>query len=158
MTTVTTINFSKERLFDGLPWCYVNGKWWDGFTSFKGIVFIKVDAKKCWVEHHGDVTDLEPGGLTSGYDGEHKLHGWNLFAGDSFDRCSKIPNLWVGSVNKFRVAMGKPGITVYGDGKQILTDLLRFEGEVWTTRLQVPVTTSPEPLNWWLETVGRVEY
>jgi len=158
MSTVTSITFSKARLFDGLPWCHVNGQWWDGFTSYRGVVFVKVDGLKSWLEHHGDLHDLEPGGMVITHEGNNKLHGWNLWPGNSFERAASIPKLWLGSVNKSRIRMGRPAVTVYGDGKQILTDQLRFEGEVWSTRLERPVITSPEPLNWWIETTGRVEY
>ena len=158
MSTTTVITFSKARLFDGLPWCHVNGQWWDGFTSCRGVVFVKVDGLKSWVEHHGDVVDLAPGGMVIDHHGPNSLEGWNLWAGDSFKRSMGVDGLWLGSVNKGRIHMGRSGVTAYTNGKQILTDQLRFEGEVWSTRLERPVTTSPEPLNWWIETQGRVEY
>lgn len=158
MSTLTKISFSKSRLFEGKPYCKVGNEWWDGFHSSRGVIFVKVENRKTWVEHHGDVADLSDGGGVIKPTGDLEKLGFNLMVGGLKQRLLDHPTLWYGAINKHRVQRGVPAITVYNQHDSVLTDYLRFEGEVWTATVKDPITTHPEPLNFWIETDGRVEF
>jgi hypothetical protein len=158
VSTITKITFSKDRLFAGKPYCYVNGDWWDGFHSVRGVVFVKVGPKGAWIEHHGDVPDLIPGGGEIVDSGEREQWGFNYWISGMKERLFEHPTLWYGAVNKGRIRQGRSAITAYNQDREILTDFLRFEGEVWSATIKPPAQGHPEPLNWWIETSGLVEF
>lgn len=158
MSTVTKITISKARLFADLPAWNVDGVWWDGFTSLRGVVFVCAEDGQAWIEHHGDLVDLVQGGHVIGPgDGDHERMRFNLFPAGQRQRLDDDPALIFAAVNRAKVAAGRTAVTAFQERAQILCPRLRLEGPTYSTTVKPPIRTRPEPLNFWVETRERME-
>lgn len=158
MSTLTRITIDKARLFDGRAAYNVGGRWWDGFTSVRGVLFVCSGGGHAWLEHHGDTTDLHEGGIRiTPDDGEIDFLTFNAMVPGQAQRLADDPDLVMAAVNRARVASERTAVTVFqGDGR-ILCPKVRLEGEVYSATVKPPRRSRPEPLNFWVETRGRTE-
>ena len=132
---------------------------WQGFDSVRGVVFVKAEAGRSWIEHHGDYEDLMEGGLVYSptTDARERVL-FNLLAEGHLARLAADLTLTIVGVNKGRVAKSQTAVTAYTHQGGALVPSLRMEGLVRSAVNKPPIVGSKEPLNAWLETRNGVEF
>lgn len=149
------ITINRAALIKGEPCYLVDGALMRGFEC-RGVVFVKAEGGKAWVEFHGDDDRFAEGGrvVESAEAIEQSL--FNFFPAGELARLDD--SLKFGAVNRGRVMQGRTAVTAYVRGGAVLCPALRFEGVVRSVTVVPPILAPAEPLNSWVETDGLAEF
>ena len=157
MSKPIIITFDRNKLLAGEPCVRIDGKkYWSGFETTRGVIFLKAGDGKAWIEFHGEPEWIKEGGVVlEKQEGPDVTFGFNLWSAGALERLRDNPELVYGAVNRPRILAGKSSaVTVYRSSppwglSAMLLPEVRFEFEV---RSVLAWYGDPHPLTIWIET------